>query len=74
MFEDQSSKEKGLEELMKVPGHKERATLSLRPFMSYRFRVIARNDVGKSNPSKPSEIYNTTAEGKAYGLPIYFCL
>ncbi|XP_062282916.1 neural cell adhesion molecule L1.2 [Scomber scombrus] len=61
-FEDQGSKERGLEELMKVPGNKERVTLPLRPYMSYRFRVIARNDVGKSNPSKPSEIYNTTAE------------
>nr|XP_020445297.1 neural cell adhesion molecule L1-like [Monopterus albus] len=30
--------------------------------MSYRFRVIAINDVGKSDPSKPSEIHNTLAE------------
>lgn len=62
-FEDQGLKERGWEELKRVRGNKEHATLPLWPYMSYRFRVIAINDVGKSNPSKPSEIHNTPAEG-----------
>ncbi|KAM9829289.1 neural cell adhesion molecule L1.2 isoform 1-T3 [Syngnathus typhle] len=61
-FEDQVSNERGWEELSRIPGDKNHASLSLWPFMSYRFRVIAINEVGKSNPSKPSEIYNTAAE------------
>lgn len=61
-FEEQGSKERGWEELKRVSGNKERADLSLWPYMSYRFRVIAINDVGKSNPSKPSEIHKTPAE------------
>ncbi|XP_070766445.1 neural cell adhesion molecule L1.2 [Enoplosus armatus] len=61
-FEDQGSKERGWEGLKRVRGNKERASLSLWPYVSYRFRVIAINDVGKSDPSKPSEIHNTPAE------------
>ncbi|CAJ1085237.1 neural cell adhesion molecule L1.2 isoform X1 [Xyrichtys novacula] len=61
-FEDQSLKDSGWEELKRVSGNKERASLSLWPYMSYRFRVIAINDVGKSAPSKPSEIHNTADE------------
>lgn len=64
-FEDQGSKERGWEELKRVRGDKERASLPLWPYMSYRFRVIAINDVGKSDPSKPSEIHNTPAEGES---------
>ncbi|XP_034552537.1 neural cell adhesion molecule L1.2 isoform X2 [Notolabrus celidotus] len=61
-YEDQRSMDKGWKELKKVSAHKERASLALWPYMSYRFRVIAINDVGKSSPSKPSEIHNTVAE------------
>ncbi|XP_035512810.1 neural cell adhesion molecule L1.2 isoform X1 [Morone saxatilis] len=61
-FEDQALKQRGWEELKKVGGNKKRASLSLWPYMSYRFRVIAINDVDKSDPSKPSEIHNTPAE------------
>uniref|UniRef100_A0A1A8BJR0 Neural cell adhesion molecule L1 n=1 Tax=Nothobranchius kadleci TaxID=1051664 RepID=A0A1A8BJR0_NOTKA len=61
-FEDQRFREKGWEELQRVKGNQEHALLSLWPYMSYRFRVIAINEVGKSNPSKPSEIHNTPAE------------
>uniref|UniRef100_A0A3Q3R0X7 Neural cell adhesion molecule L1 n=1 Tax=Monopterus albus TaxID=43700 RepID=A0A3Q3R0X7_MONAL len=61
-FEDQELKESGWEELKRVNGNKKHASLSLWPYMSYRFRVIAINDVGKSDPSKPSEIHNTLAE------------
>lgn len=62
-FEDQGSKERGWEELKRVTGSKERVSLPLWPYVSYRFRVIAINYVGKSGPSKPSEIHNTPAEG-----------
>ncbi|XP_029291136.1 neural cell adhesion molecule L1.2 isoform X2 [Cottoperca gobio] len=61
-FEDQGSKERGWEELKRVAGTKKRASLPLWSYMSYRFRVIAINYVGKSIPSKPTEIHNTPAE------------
>uniref|UniRef100_UPI0037E8347E neural cell adhesion molecule L1.2 isoform X2 n=1 Tax=Semicossyphus pulcher TaxID=241346 RepID=UPI0037E8347E len=61
-FEDQGSQDRGWEELKRLRGNKERASLPLWPYMSYRFRVIAINDVGKSDPSKPSEIHSTAAE------------
>ncbi|XP_042347416.1 neural cell adhesion molecule L1.2 isoform X3 [Plectropomus leopardus] len=61
-FENQAAKERGWEELKRVRGNKEHASLPLWPYMSYRFRVIAINDVGMSGPSKPSEIHNTPAE------------
>uniref|UniRef100_A0A3B3DRQ5 Neural cell adhesion molecule L1 n=1 Tax=Oryzias melastigma TaxID=30732 RepID=A0A3B3DRQ5_ORYME len=61
-FEDQSLKERGWQKLEKVRGNKDHAVLSLWPYMSYKFRISAINDVGKSNPSLPSEIYNTSAE------------
>uniref|UniRef100_A0A3Q2DIU4 Neural cell adhesion molecule L1 n=1 Tax=Cyprinodon variegatus TaxID=28743 RepID=A0A3Q2DIU4_CYPVA len=61
-FEDQDLKERGWEELKRVGGNQEHAVLSLWPYMSYRFRVTAINEVGKSDPSKPSEIHSTPAE------------
>ncbi|XP_012722031.2 neural cell adhesion molecule L1.2 isoform X2 [Fundulus heteroclitus] len=61
-FEDQDSEERGWEELKRVGGNQERAVLSLWPNMSYRFRVIAINEVGKSDPSKPSEIHSQPPE------------
>ncbi|XP_014893399.1 neural cell adhesion molecule L1.2 isoform X3 [Poecilia latipinna] len=61
-FEDQDLKERGWEELKRVGGNQEHVVLSLWPYMSYRFRVIAINEVGKSDPSKPSEVHNTPAE------------
>lgn len=64
-FEDQGSTQRVWEELKIVGGKKTHASLQLWPYMSYRFRVIAINDVGKSEPSKPSEIHNTAAEGQS---------
>ncbi|XP_027144424.1 neural cell adhesion molecule L1.2 isoform X2 [Larimichthys crocea] len=61
-FEDQGSMERGWEELRRVGGNRTHASLPLWPYMSYRFRVIAINDVGKSDPSKPSDTHNTSAE------------
>lgn len=62
-FEDQGLKDRGWEELKRVEGNKMHAVLPLWPYMSYRFRVIAINDLGISDPSKPSDIHNTPAEG-----------
>lgn len=70
-FEDQDMKEKGWVELRTVGGNQEREDLSLWPYMSFRFRVIAINDVGKSDPSKPSDIFTTPPEGKR--LVILMC-
>lgn len=64
-FEDQGSTQRVWEELKRVEGKETHASLQLWPYMSYRFRVIAINDVGKSEPSKPSEIHNTAAEGQS---------
>ncbi|XP_076027981.1 neural cell adhesion molecule L1.2 [Genypterus blacodes] len=65
-FQDQASKESGWEELKRVNGDQESTSLLLWPHMSYRFRVIAINDVGASDPSRPSEMYNTPAEAPDY--------
>lgn len=69
-FEDQGLIGKGWEELKRVDGNKKRVALRLWPYISYRFRVIAINEVGKSDPSKPSEIHNTPAEGKNHNSAI----
>lgn len=60
-FEDQEEKDEW-EELKRVVGNKDSTRLTLWPYMSYRFRVIGINEVGKSDPSKPSVVHNTTAE------------
>ncbi|XP_076874618.1 neural cell adhesion molecule L1.2 isoform X2 [Brachyhypopomus gauderio] len=61
-FEDTGADMEEWEELARVSGDSQRASLSLRPFLSYHFRVIAINDVGKSDPSPPSEAYSTPAD------------
>lgn len=69
-FEDQRLTGRGWEELTRVEGNKDRVVLRLWPYISYRFRVIAINEVGKSDPSKPSEIHNTPAEGKSHSFAL----
>lgn len=80
-FEDQDMKENGWEELKRVAANKKHVNLPLWPYMSYRFQVIAINDQGKSDPSKPSDLYKTPADGEIYiyiflplmGFIINFC-
>uniref|UniRef100_A0AAY5KQ77 Neural cell adhesion molecule L1 n=1 Tax=Esox lucius TaxID=8010 RepID=A0AAY5KQ77_ESOLU len=57
-FEEQRFKEWGWEELKRVTGSKESVTLDLQPYLSYRFRVISVNDIGKSVPSMQSDLYS----------------
>ena len=71
MYEDQDSK--SWEELKRVNGNTERVTLHLWPYMSYRFRVSAINDVGRSEPSKPTEIHKTAAQGKRLLTMSFHC-
>lgn len=71
-FEDQVLKERGWEELKIVGGNKKHASVPVWPHMSYRFRVIAINGVGKSDPSKPSDIHKMPAEGKRHFFFVSF--
>ncbi|XP_030624154.1 neural cell adhesion molecule L1.2 [Chanos chanos] len=59
--EETGAETRGWVELQRVPGVLQRADISLRPFMAYRFRVIAVNDVGNSDPSEPTERLSTPA-------------
>ncbi|TSK13410.1 Neuronal cell adhesion molecule [Bagarius yarrelli] len=45
--------------LTEVPGTKTTAYLKLSPYVHYRFRVIAQNEVGFSQASQPSHLYKT---------------
>ncbi|XP_077328299.1 neuronal cell adhesion molecule isoform X21 [Lithobates pipiens] len=45
----------------KVSGTQTTASLSLSPYVNYSFRVIAVNEIGRSDPSVPSERYMTKA-------------
>ncbi|XP_048098289.1 neural cell adhesion molecule L1.2 isoform X3 [Alosa alosa] len=49
------------EVLLRVAGDTLRANIPLRPFLSYRFRVLAINDVGMSKPSPASKPHSTPA-------------
>uniref|UniRef100_A0AAY4EPT7 Uncharacterized protein n=1 Tax=Denticeps clupeoides TaxID=299321 RepID=A0AAY4EPT7_9TELE len=60
-FEETEVETDGWEEIMRVSGDTHRTQVSLKPFLSYRFRVIAINDVGKSDPSAPSNPHSTPA-------------
>nr|XP_046222078.1 neural cell adhesion molecule L1.2 isoform X4 [Oncorhynchus gorbuscha] len=58
-FKDHVSNEWGWEELKRVSGTEESVNLALQPYVSYRFRVISVNDIGKSDPSTPSDLHST---------------
>ncbi|KAK1332605.1 hypothetical protein QTO34_007288, partial [Cnephaeus nilssonii] len=47
------------EALAAVPGEETTVLLPLAPYVRYRFRVIAANEVGRSRPSRPSEHHET---------------
>lgn len=50
--------------LSSYPGHLNSVILQLAPFVNYRFRVIAINSVGQSEPSLPSPQYKTSGAGE----------
>ncbi|TRY66476.1 hypothetical protein DNTS_005367 [Danionella cerebrum] len=55
-FEETGSERNEWEEHSRVSGSSHRAFLSLKPFISYRFRVIAINDIGKTPDRNPEGV------------------
>ncbi|CAM9867975.1 unnamed protein product [Lampetra fluviatilis] len=58
-FEDERFDPGTWKELTRVSGNRSSAELRLSPYMDYRFRVMAANEVGESPPSVPSESHTT---------------
>lgn len=51
------------EEWKRVPGDFSHLQLTLNPFCTFRFRVIAVNELGHSDPSLPSGTHSTPPTG-----------
>uniref|UniRef100_A0A3P8UED9 Neural cell adhesion molecule L1.1 n=1 Tax=Cynoglossus semilaevis TaxID=244447 RepID=A0A3P8UED9_CYNSE len=47
------------EEWKRVPGDVNHSKLKLRPFCTYRFRIVAVNEIGRSKPSRESDFHAT---------------
>lgn len=43
-----------------IPGNKELARVNLSPWVTYNFRLLAKNRVGFSEPSQPTKMHCTT--------------
>lgn len=52
------------EQVKEVPGDFNHVQLRLQPYCTYRFRVIAINEIGHSNASAPSEHHSTLPAGR----------
>ncbi|XP_054832858.1 neural cell adhesion molecule L1-like protein isoform X2 [Eublepharis macularius] len=58
-FEENRWEPRRWQELIKLPGNVTTAVVPLAPYINYQFRVISINGVGRSQPSEPSERYET---------------
>uniref|UniRef100_A0A4W3JBK4 Neurofascin homolog (chicken) a n=1 Tax=Callorhinchus milii TaxID=7868 RepID=A0A4W3JBK4_CALMI len=61
-FEEDRVQPRKWHNLTTFPSTINSAVLDLSPYVNYQFRVIAINEVGASEPSSPSERYQTTGE------------
>ncbi|KAM8934230.1 neural cell adhesion molecule L1 [Pelodytes ibericus] len=59
-FEDERFEPGVWHELTSVDGDETFTRLDLSPYVNYQFRVVALNEMGKSNGSQPSERYETS--------------
>ncbi|XP_053234142.1 neural cell adhesion molecule L1-like protein isoform X1 [Podarcis raffonei] len=58
-FEENRWEPRKWQELIRLPGNDSTVVLPLSPYVNYQFRVISVNAVGRSQPSEPSERYET---------------
>ncbi|XP_061474573.1 neural cell adhesion molecule L1-like protein isoform X2 [Rhineura floridana] len=58
-FEENRWEPRKWQELIRLPGNDTTVVLPLAPYVNYQYRVISVNAVGRSQPSEPSERYET---------------